>query len=52
MLDGVAQDPSLNQADGLHPNSEGVAVIVRRLLPFVTRNLDLYAASVHRPARP
>lgn len=52
LLDGVAQDAALNQADGLHPNPEGVAVIVRKLLPFVTRNLDLYAASVHRPARP
>ncbi|MBS0518566.1 MAG: arylesterase [Proteobacteria bacterium] len=52
LLDGVAQDAALNQADGLHPNTQGVAVIVRRLLPFVTRNLDLYAASVHRPARP
>jgi hypothetical protein len=27
-------------------------VIVKNLLPFVTRNLDLYAASVHRPPRP
>ncbi len=51
-LDGVAQDPALNQADGLHPNPKGVDVVVERLLPFVTRNLDDYAASVRRPARP
>lgn len=51
-LDGVAQDPALNQADGIHPNPKGVDVIVERLLPFVTRNLDDYAASVRRPARP
>jgi len=51
-LDGVAQDPKLNQADGIHPNPAGVDVIVERLLPFVTRNLDDYAASVRRPARP
>jgi acyl-CoA thioesterase-1 len=51
-LDGVAQDPALNQGDGIHPNPKGVEVIVERLLPFVTKNLDNHAASVHRPARP
>ncbi len=34
-LDGVAGDPSLNQPDGLHPNADGVAEIVRRILPAV-----------------
>jgi acyl-CoA thioesterase-1 len=34
-LDGVALDPRLNQADMLHPNAEGVDVIVRKLLPAV-----------------
>jgi acyl-CoA thioesterase-1 len=52
ILDGVAQDPALNQADGMHPNPKGVDVVVAHLLPFVTRNLDTYAASVRRPARP
>jgi acyl-CoA thioesterase-1 len=52
ILDGVAQDPALNQPDGIHPNSKGVDVVVARLLPFVTKNLDLYAASVRRPASP
>ena len=52
ILEGVAQDATLNQADGLHPNPKGVEVIVKNLLPFVIKNLDLYAASVHRPARP
>jgi acyl-CoA thioesterase-1 len=51
-LDGVAQDAALNQGDGIHPNPKGVDVIVERLLPFVTGNLDDYAASVRRPARP
>ena len=51
-LDGVAQDPALNQADGIHPNPRGVDVVVERLLPFVTKNLDTYAASVRSPARP
>lgn len=34
-LDGVAAEPDLNQADGIHPNAEGVAVIVERILPSV-----------------
>jgi len=34
-LEGVAGDPKLNQADGLHPNAEGVEVIVQRILPAV-----------------
>lgn len=51
-LDGVAQDPALNQADGIHPNPKGVDTVVERILPFITKNLDDYAASVRRPARP
>jgi len=51
-LDGVAQDAALNQSDGVHPNPKGVDVIVQRIAPFVTKNLDDYAASVRRPARP
>ncbi len=34
-LDGVAADPKLNQQDGLHPNPEGVKIIVERILPSV-----------------
>jgi acyl-CoA thioesterase-1 len=34
-LDGVAADPKLNQPDGLHPNAEGVKIIVARILPSV-----------------
>jgi acyl-CoA thioesterase-1 len=34
-LDGVATDPKLNQADGLHPNAAGVDVIVERIMPQV-----------------
>ncbi len=34
-LDGVAADPKLNQDDGMHPNVEGVDVIVQRMLPSV-----------------
>lgn len=38
-LDGVAAEPRLNQADGIHPNAEGVEEIVRRILPEVERLL-------------
>jgi acyl-CoA thioesterase-1 len=34
-LTGVAADPKLNQADGLHPTAAGVAVIVAGILPQV-----------------
>jgi acyl-CoA thioesterase I len=34
-LDGVAADPRLNQADGMHPTAEGVDIIVRNMLPIV-----------------
>lgn len=38
-LEGVAVEPALNQPDGIHPNAEGVAVIVERILPYVMRVL-------------
>jgi acyl-CoA thioesterase-1 len=34
-LDGVAGDPKLNQADGMHPTAEGVDAIVERIAPSV-----------------
>lgn len=34
-LKGVAQRPELNQSDGIHPNADGVAVIVDNMLPKV-----------------
>lgn len=39
-LDGVAADSKLNQADGMHPNAAGVAVIVERITPFVIQALE------------
>jgi acyl-CoA thioesterase-1 len=38
-LIGVAGDPALNQADHIHPNAQGVRIIVARLLPAVERLL-------------
>lgn len=34
-LDGVAANPKLNQADGMHPTAEGVDIIVKNILPSV-----------------
>jgi acyl-CoA thioesterase-1 len=34
-LEGVAANPDLNQADGMHPNPKGVEAIVQRILPGV-----------------
>ena len=34
-LEGVAADPALNLEDGIHPNEEGIEVIVRNISPFV-----------------
>jgi acyl-CoA thioesterase-1 len=35
LLDGVAANPVLNQADGIHPNAEGHRVIAERLWPHL-----------------
>ena len=34
-LEGVALNPDLNLSDGMHPNADGVAVIVENILPKV-----------------
>ncbi len=39
-LDGVAADPALNQADGIHPTKEGVAIIVSRIGPVILSLID------------
>jgi acyl-CoA thioesterase-1 len=43
-LEGVAGERALNQADGIHPNAQGVAEMVRRILPFTEQVLDRAAA--------
>jgi acyl-CoA thioesterase-1 len=45
-LDGVAMKPELNQADGIHPNAAGVAVLVDNILP----QLQPWLAGVQRQA--
>jgi len=39
-LDGVAAIPALNQADAIHPNAEGVKVVVSRIQPYIIRVLN------------
>jgi acyl-CoA thioesterase-1 len=39
ILEGVAMQPQLNQADGLHPNARGVTVLVDHIGPVVARVL-------------
>ena len=34
-LEGVAMKPELNQPDGLHPNEQGIAVLVDKVAPYV-----------------
>jgi acyl-CoA thioesterase I len=43
-LDGVAMQPDLNQADGIHPNAAGVALVVARILPAVERLIEDHGA--------
>jgi len=40
LLDGVAGDPRLNQADGIHPTAEGQRRIAERLWPYVKPLLE------------
>jgi acyl-CoA thioesterase-1 len=40
-LEGVAGKPALNQADGLHPNEKGAAIIARRLYPYVRKLVEI-----------
>lgn len=40
-LEGVATNAALNQADGIHPNAEGVSIIVTAIVPIVQTLLDL-----------
>jgi acyl-CoA thioesterase-1 len=46
LLDGVALDPALNQADGIHPNAAGVEVIAARLAPRLGAMIE--ALTAHR----
>ncbi len=47
-LEGVATDPGLNQADGIHPNAEGVRVIVKGIQPLVVKAIEEVVATKKR----
>jgi len=40
LLAGVGRNRALSQADGIHPNAQGVLVIANRLAPVVARVLQ------------
>ena len=42
-LQDVAAEISLNQADGIHPNKEGVAIIVKNILPYITAVIEQHS---------
>lgn len=39
-LEGVAGDPALNQADGIHPTADGYGVVTENIYPFIKEALD------------
>lgn len=39
LLEGVAGEPELNQADGIHPTVEGHKIVAKNLAPYLTRLL-------------
>ena len=41
LLEGVAGNPALNQADGVHPTAEGAKVIAKTIFPKLRAILDL-----------
>lgn len=43
-LEGVAEQPDLNQPDGLHPNAAGVRKIVALIIPYVRKLLAMAGA--------
>jgi acyl-CoA thioesterase I len=46
-LDGVAADAKLNQADGIHPTSAGVDIIVKNIMPTVEAFLGAIKQQAH-----
>ena len=42
-LEGVAGDPALNQADRIHPNARGAAIVAARMVPLVAELLGRVA---------
>jgi acyl-CoA thioesterase-1 len=45
LLEGVAANPTLNQADGIHPNAEGYRILVDQIFPWVAEAIALWRTS-------
>ena len=43
-LTGVAANPKLNQADGIHPTAEGYRVVVNHIFPYVIEAIEAHKA--------
>ncbi len=43
-LTGVAANPDLNQADGIHPTAEGYRVVVDHIYPYVVEAIEAHKA--------
>ena len=41
-LTGVAANPKLNQADGIHPTAEGYRVVVDHIFPYVIEAIEVH----------
>lgn len=39
LLEGVAAEPRLNQADGIHPTAEGAEIVARTVTPYLEKLL-------------
>lgn len=50
LLEGVAGDPALNQPDRIHPNPQGVAEMIRRMMPAVRELLAKAQSNTNRGA--
>jgi acyl-CoA thioesterase-1 len=45
LLDNVAGVPTLNQADGIHPNAEGMRIVADTVWPVLQSVLDQMGAA-------
>jgi acyl-CoA thioesterase-1 len=50
LLEDVAMQPALNQADGIHPNEQGAQIIADHVWPVLARVLREKAAAAARNA--
>jgi len=42
LLQGVAGRPELNQADGIHPNAEGMSIVAQTVWQALHPMVDIY----------